>query len=586
MTSPVRPKVQFRALRLGFVLHFDERTLTGQTTHIGSDEIGVRVPPGADHALLPAPGARGVFRLVHASTAHLSFPVTCFWRSDLQANATELELGLRVATADAQQRLREFMTSFQHTVLWLGPARDVLVGDLRKSYRVVEATTAEEASALLEGEDICAVVALEPHQQLSPMALARRRPEPAPPLICSAGDLLSEEAALELSHAFYFLRQPFRSSELCQAVRRAVESHVLQRDTEQLAQELERINRRLLRENLFLRRKAEGSAFQKLLGRSEAWKSLIAQLECALRVDTTVSLHGETGTGKELLARALHSGGSRAKGPFVPYNCAGLPESLLQSILFGHTRGAFTGADRAHTGIFEQANSGTLFLDEIGELPLSVQASLLRVLQERVVLPLGATQPLPVDVRIISATHKDLRQEVLAGRFREDLYYRIAVLSVTVPPLRDRAEDILPLALHFLRLHSERIGRPPPKLASSAEEALLRYHWPGNVRELENEMARLAVLGDENEPVEARLLSPHLQATAWRLPTETTEDHVALEVEGSFDEALEHVKRALVERALARSDGNVTAAAAALGMERSRLGKLHARLQNLRRAAD
>ncbi len=308
---------------------------------------------------------------------------------------------------------------------------------------------------------------------------------------------------------------------------------------------------------------------------------MVDQLERVRRSDATVHVHGETGTGKELVARALHSGGPRKHAPFVAQNCAGLSESLLQSLLFGHKKGAFTGADKDFQGVFQQADRGTLFLDEVAELSATVQAALLRALQSGEITPVGARAPVKVDVRVISATHKDLREEVRGGRFREDLYFRLVVIPIRLPSLRERSGDIPLLAMHFLDLHCELKGKNIRGFSGDAMRALERYPWPGNVRELENEIERLVVLTDDQQKVPLELLSPHLRQGAGpaAAPTPPAEaDGFVVPAGLDYDRAVASLERALVEEALRQAGGNVSQAARALGMERSRLAKLRDRL--------
>jgi DNA-binding NtrC family response regulator len=245
------------------------------------------------------------------------------------------------------------------------------------------------------------------------------------------------------------------------------------------------------------------------VARSRAMRAVLALAERAMRSRATVLVTGETGTGKELLARAIHEGGARRDGPFVAVNCAAFPDTLLESELFGHGRGAFTGADRDRKGLFEEAAGGTLFLDEVGETSPSLQAKLLRALQEREIRVLGTSRARRVDVRVVAATNRDLRAEVEAGRFRDDLYWRLAVFHLVVPPLRERREDVLPLARHFLCRHAAD-PRRAPELAPDAADLLTLYPWPGNVRELENEMQRALALLEPGEGLAARHLSDRL----------------------------------------------------------------------------
>ena len=234
-----------------------------------------------------------------------------------------------------------------------------------------------------------------------------------------------------------------------------------------------------------------------LIARSPAMRHLLDLALRVARVNSTVLVSGESGTGKERVARLVHQASARAAGPFIAVNCGAITESLLESELFGHARGAFTGAQQERLGLFEAANGGTLLLDEVGEIPMSMQVRLLRVLQEREVRRVGESASRPIDVRILAATNQDLQREIAEGRFRKDLYYRLHVVELAVPPLRQRREDILPLARHLLAAAAARLERTAPGLSARTEEQLLRHAWPGNVRELENAMERAVALARE-----------------------------------------------------------------------------------------
>ena len=280
------------------------------------------------------------------------------------------------------------------------------------------------------------------------------------------------------------------------------------------------------------------------------------------KTDTTVLILGETGAGKEILAEQIHRYSSRADKPHVRLNCASLPETLLTSELFGHERGAFTGADRRKVGYFEAANGGTLMLDEIGELSLSMQVKLLRVLENRTVLRLGATAEIPVDVRVICATHRDLQTEVEAKRFREDLYYRVSAFTLTVPPLRDRPTEVGLLAELFIRQHAERMGTPPPTINDASLAMLTNHHWPGNVRELRNAIEHAFVMCDDDV-----ILPEHLPPS-----TRTSDEHVAVASSGGgVKDKLAQIERASIVKALADENANQTRAAKRLGMSRRAL---------------
>ncbi|MHB8418593.1 MAG: sigma-54 interaction domain-containing protein [Myxococcales bacterium] len=311
-------------------------------------------------------------------------------------------------------------------------------------------------------------------------------------------------------------------------------------------------------------RSRPGQRFESLVGTSEPMQELIRLLEKVCPSDATVLIEGESGTGKELVARAIHEHGPRALAPFVGQNCSAFNDQLLESALFGHVRGSFTGAISDKQGLFEVANGGTFFLDEIGDMSPSLQVKLLRVLQEGVFTPVGATEPRAVDVRIITATHKDLKELTADGRFRQDLYYRLNVIRVRVPPLRERREDVALLAEHFLRRLALRRGEPPRQLAPATLALLEQYDWPGNVRELENEIERLVVLGSDHQLLPAEILSPRLQGVAAEAAGEEGTSH-------RLRRALEALERDLIQQGLRRTHYNKSQLARELGVSRSNL---------------
>ena len=300
-----------------------------------------------------------------------------------------------------------------------------------------------------------------------------------------------------------------------------------------------------------------------ILARSPAMRACLELVEQACDSDAGVLLQGETGSGKEVIARAIHMGSRRARRPFVAINCAAFPETLLESELFGYQRGAFTGADRAKRGHFETAEGGTLFLDEIGETGAGFQVKLLRVLQERLVRPLGALRETPIDVRIIAASNRDLLQRVEAGRFRRDLYYRLHVLPIALPPLRARGEDVLPLAEQFLQDQAGADG--PRRIAADAARLLETYPWPGNVRELENEIARAIAASRGEVEVTARSLSSELRAGRNALPPDAGTE--------TLRETMARFESWVLVRALERHGDRRIVTARALGITRECLYK-------------
>ena len=308
-----------------------------------------------------------------------------------------------------------------------------------------------------------------------------------------------------------------------------------------------------------------GDAEADLVGSSAAMREVQKQIGLLADNDATVLITGETGTGKEVVARAIHRHGRRAARPFIAINCAAIPAELLESQLFGHVRGAFTGAVADRIGSFREADRGTLFLDEVGDMDAALQAKLLRVLQERVVTPVGG-RPVAVDVRVVAATHRDLPRAVREGRFREDLYYRIGVVPLHLPPLRERLADIVPLAEHFLALAAPK-GTPPKQLSADAAARLLAHPWPGNVRELRNAMDRVAAM--VRRPVVAAPDLGFLQSPDPAPPGEA--DWLA----GDLPGALARVEEAMIRRALRLSGGNRAQAARQLGIHRQ---LLHAKI--------
>jgi len=304
-----------------------------------------------------------------------------------------------------------------------------------------------------------------------------------------------------------------------------------------------------------------------LIGQSPGMRAVNDLIQRAAPTDGRVLILGENGTGKELVARAIHNGSLRKTAPFISLNCAAIPKDLVESELFGHEKGAFTGAVRRKSGRFELADGGTLFLDEIGDMGLETQAKLLRVLQEGEATRIGGETPFPFDVRVVAATNKDLNLEIAAGRFREDLYYRLNVVPIVLPPLRERGEDIALLARHFLSHFLAKTGKAARAWHTSAFDALAGYHWPGNVRELENTVERLVILGDGNR-IEAGEVGR-------MLPSGTVEQRPCKEEpvleRKSFREQVEAFERSLLVQGMTQTSGNVSQLARNLQMDRANL---------------
>jgi len=320
--------------------------------------------------------------------------------------------------------------------------------------------------------------------------------------------------------------------------------------------------RRLDKETEINKRSLDDQA-RPLIAESAAMRRALAQAERAAGGRSTILLVGETGTGKEQVARTIHERSPRVSGPFVAINCGALPEGLLESELFGHEKGAFTGADRRHVGRFELADGGTLFLDEIGELPPAAQVKLLRVLQEREISRVGGAQPIHVNVRLVAATHRDLAEDVRQGRFREDLFFRVHVIPIALPPLRERLEDIEPLMRFFLRRFAGELGRGPRAVTDAGLARLRAHRWPGNVRELENLAERLLVLGGD-QAIDAGELDALLPATSPPQPAPAAAPAID-------DLSLWEREHALLVQALERAGGNQSQAARLMKISREQL---------------
>lgn len=348
-----------------------------------------------------------------------------------------------------------------------------------------------------------------------------------------------------------FITKPFQFDALMHVLRSAIEQ------------------RRLKSENAYLRSQLEERyRFEGIIGRSEPMRDLFQLLETVAATSSTVLITGETGTGKELAARALHHNSPRRNNRFVALNCSAIPETLLEAELFGHVRGAFTGAVGNRQGRLEQAHKGTLFLDEVGTMSPGLQAKLLRVLQEREFERVGDSHTVKIDVRVIAATHSDLTRMVAEGTFREDLFYRLNVIPVQLPPLRDRREDIPLLVQHFLDRLGEESGRGPVTVSQEALRRLMAYPWPGNVRQLENAIERALAFSRGRAQLDVADLAPELQ----NQPAATDSSQVWFPEEGiDFDRYVEAVELSLIRRSLERTRGNKRQAARLLNLKRTTL---------------
>ena len=426
-----------------------------------------------------------------------------------------------------------------------------------EGWTVREARTLDEGRAAAAKSDVDLVLLdlwLSDGDGMDLLAeLHRDRPATPVVVISGHGSVDSAARATRLG-AYDFLEKPLSLSRVVLTVQNALERARMGRELEELSSRL--------------------SSRRPIIGESPPMHRLREELTLAAGSDSRILIIGENGTGKELVARRIHDLSRRSGGPFVEVNCAAIPEELIESEMFGHVRGAFTGASEDRVGRFELADGGTLFLDEIADMSLKTQAKVLRVLQEQRFERVGGGKTVTVDVRVLAATNKDLETEIAAGRFREDLYFRIAVIPIRVPALRDRSEDVPRLVEHFLRLYGREQGRPPKTMHPDALERLRGWPWPGNVRELRNLVERLVIMtpGPEIEP-------EHLPSWSERNPGPRRSELPL----GPLKEAREEFERRFLQRALARSDGNVTHAAKILDLERTHL---HRKLRRLEIDAD
>lgn len=369
-------------------------------------------------------------------------------------------------------------------------------------------------------------------------------------------------AAINTGKVHKYITKPWEPEDLRMAVHEALEKMELQKENERLAAELKIANEKLRTENIILQQEVEKEGHSKnIVYGSPEMENILRLLRRVTGTETTVLIQGETGTGKELIARFIHRESNRKDQIFIPVNCAAIPRELVESEFFGHAKGAFTGATQEKKGYFEMANGGTIFLDEIGEAPPELQVKLLRVIQESEIMPVGFHQPRKVDVRIIASTNRDLKAEVKAGRFRQDLFFRINVFSVTIPPLRERPRDILPLAEHFLRHSATKLNRRAGQFKEETRKLLMAYSWPGNVRELQNEIERLVLLSEAGRDIGPELLSEHVSQLA--KPVRGSN--------GNLKVAIQNLEKEMIREAMERFQHNKSKTARALGISRQSL---------------
>jgi two-component system response regulator HupR/HoxA len=434
-----------------------------------------------------------------------------------------------------------------------------------EDYEVFAAPSGAEALEILAKEEIALIIADQRMPEMTGVEFLERTIEKHPHIIRMLLTGYTDTAALiqaiNAGRVYRYITKPWDRAELKLTVKRALESYELALENQRLLRELQAANEQLKAENLYLKREVErDSRFENIIGKSPAMERVFDLVDKVIDSSVTVLLTGETGTGKGLLAHCIHSHGPRKGELCIAQNCGALPDALLESELFGHRRGAFTGAVQDKKGLFEVADGGTIFLDEVSEMSPAMQVKLLQILQEGTFRRIGETEYKRVDVRTISATNKDLEAEVKKGTFREDLYYRLSVFPIRVPPLRERRDDIPLLALHFLEKHHKKLNKQVVGFSQEAMDLLCGYDFPGNVRELENMIERALALTGGDAAITPNLLPEKVQGS--------TRVREAAEGAGTLKGAVDLLERQMIIEALEKYGGNKTQAALALGLSR------------------
>lgn len=456
-------------------------------------------------------------------------------------------------------------------------SQDAIRRTLEEDFRVLTAGSADDARRLMESGDVAVILCDQRMPGTSGVQFLREIRDRWPDVvrIIISGYTDSEDIIAGINEAgiYQYIPKPWFPDHLLDTVRSAAEARALQREMHRLDLEL-RTSTPVLRSKAAekLERVKSTFDFDRIVRAPGSPMDRICELAARVaRYDLSVLVLGESGSGKELLARAIHYASPRASRSFVMENCAAMTDTLLESELFGHKRGAFTGAYEDHAGLFQRADGGTVFLDEIGDTSPAFQVKLLRVLQEGEVRPVGATRAIPVNVRVIAATHRDLEEDVRAGRFREDLFYRLAGMTVTMPPLRERVGDIKPIAEWLLSQAAEDLGVTPKTFSPDAIGVLMAYEWPGNIRELRNEIYRaIALMTGDGNKVDAQSLSGKvLQGRSASMAQGKSAAMLAgLPQTGSLQERLDAMEAALLKETLLRCRWNKTHAARELGLSR------------------
>jgi len=445
---------------------------------------------------------------------------------------------------------------------------------LDEDFRILTASDTTQARSLLERHPASVILCDQRMPGQTGVEFLRevreRWPEVVRIVISGYADSEDIIAGVNEAGIFQYVLKPWVPDHLLQTVRNAVEASTLQHGLHRLELDL-RAGAPALRakKNEKLREARTVFDFERIVrAPGSPLDAVCAMAARVARYDLSVLVLGESGTGKELMARAIHYASPRLAGPFVVENCAAIPDTLLESELFGHKRGAFTGAVEDHIGLFQRADGGTVFLDEVGETSPSFQVKLLRVLQEGEVRPVGSTRSIPVDVRVLAATHRKLEDDVRDGRFREDLYYRIAGITLQMPPLRERPGDIVPIADRLLAAVGHELGRPPASFDDDARAVLMSYPWPGNIRELRNEIARALALSDGTVMRASDFSRKLLSGQAGQAAAGSTAALPAMPVKGTLQERLDAIEAMVLREVMLRLRWNKTQAAKELGLSR------------------
>lgn len=602
MARPLRRHARFRVF-----LSFGTQEVEGATSNISMKGMYVRIPyERLKNQKVHVGTQLNVSFLLPGQSENIRCLAELVWKNpnDIDARGKKsLGMGLYLIDVSHQMKknLNEFIDNFRYTVLLADKNVDNIAfvrNAIGKEYNLVKRTSSDDVVEFLEQEDVSVVVAGNIIQDMSGSNLLILLKEKLPHLRTERILLVdsSSEGTDIFTNAkeiFEKVKMPVTGDHFRRLLWHAVDRYAMRAEIDRLNSELERRIRvleveaeKLKRENIYLNKRVEGPGkFSHIIGSSDILRTALAQAEQVVSTDVRVYIHGETGTGKEILARSIHERSSRADKPFLAVNCAEIPETLLQSTFFGHLKGAFTGATRNSPGVLRAANGGTVLLDEVSELHHSFQLSLLRVLQEGEILPVGSSRKVKVDVRFISCCNKNLLKEVEAERFRKDLYYRLVVVHLEMPSLRRRREDVPMLVQHFLDLFCARHGKHLPGLTVGAMSALEAYDWPGNIRELENEVERLVVSVQEGKPISLKHVSPHIREN---IPINISSAgdrfsrvsfgemcrHVLKRITDgniSLNHAIEEVEYKVMLEALKSSNGNQSDAAKLLKIPRTTL---------------